>query len=107
MFCRPTVNSIMRNQNISSGHFFNAISRWAIWYRTMRLTESIDASSFKASLNEFIEFDKTISVDCNYAVNNVSDSNEVVYGYLPLGKPQKQKVIWNGEEFVPMNYVLK
>ena len=56
LYCRPTDNSVMRSQFPTNGHFFNAPSRWAIWYRLMRLTNSITATKFEDSLNEFITF---------------------------------------------------
>lgn len=62
-FCRPTPNSIMRHEHSDDGHYFNAASRWAIWYRLMKLTGSTTATAFKNSLNEFIEFDSGIDID--------------------------------------------
>ncbi|MBO5075256.1 MAG: hypothetical protein J6C35_08105 [Bacteroidales bacterium] len=62
-FCRPTDNSIMRHEHSDDGHYFNAASRWAIWYRLMKLTGSTTATAFKNSLNEFIEFDSGIDID--------------------------------------------
>ena len=62
-FCRPTYNSIMRHEHSDDGHYFNAASRWAIWYRLMKLTGSTTATTFKNSLNEFIEFDSGIDID--------------------------------------------
>ena len=107
MFCRPTPNSVMRNQRLESGHFFNAISRWAIWYRLMRLTQSTSSTNFKASLNEFIEFDKTLSIDCNSAHNNTYNLSDSAIEYMPLGKPVKQEVVLVGDRLVPVGQVLK
>lgn len=107
MYCRPTFNSVMCNHHISSGHFFNAISRWAIWYRLMRLTQSTNSTNFKASLNEFIEFDKTLTIDCNSADNNSINFNDTAVKYLPLGRPHKQEVTWDGDELVPVDKVMK
>ena len=105
MFCRPTYNSVMRNHHIESGRFFNAISRWAIWYRLMRLTSSTTATNFKASLNDFIEFDKAISSDYNFAVNNDISSEMDTHGFMPFGKTEKIEMTWVGDELVPVNYV--
>lgn len=103
MFCRPTYNSVMRNHHIESGQYFNAISRWAIWYRVMRMTDSTSAGNFKASINEFIEFDKTLSINYNFTVNNSLGYPGTEHEFVPLGKPQKQELIWDGEELVPVN----
>ena len=83
MFCRATPNSIMRNQYADDGRFFNAISRWAIWYRLMKLTGSTTASDFKSSLDEFLAFDSTISIDTETLTRSVSYNQ----GMLPLGAP--------------------
>lgn len=83
LFCRPTENSVMRNQFVTDGHYFNAISRWAIWYRLMRLTNSTDAQSFKASLNDFIAFDKKLTIEKNSALTKSCDTE----GLLPLATP--------------------
>lgn len=83
LFCRPTNNSVMRNQFETDGHYFNAISRWAIWYRLMRLTNSTDAQSFKESLNDFIAFDKKLTIEKNSALTKSCDTE----GLLPLATP--------------------
>lgn len=83
LFCRPTENSVMRNQFDTDGHYFNAISRWAIWYRLMRLTNSTDAQSFKESLNDFIAFDKKLTIEKNSALTKSCDTE----GLLPLATP--------------------
>lgn len=83
LFCRPTNNSVMRNQFDTDGHYFNAISRWAIWYRLMRLTNSTDAQSFKESLNDFIAFDKKLTIEKNSALTKSCDTE----GLLPLATP--------------------
>ena len=87
LFCRSTSNSLMNEQMASNGQFFNAISRWAIWYRVMKLTMSISADNFKSSLNEFIEFDKNLTIIQNNAVNNTYSGNETFEEYRPLGAP--------------------
>lgn len=83
LFCRPTENSVMRNQFDTDGHYFNAISRWAIWYRLMRLTNSTTAQSFKESLNDFIAFDKKLTIEKNSALTKSCDTE----GLLPLATP--------------------
>lgn len=95
LYCRPTANSIMRNQFADDGRFFNAISRWAIWYRLMRLTESTDAADFNSSLNEFLNFDSTISID---NVSAVTRSTSAPEGMLPLAPPVMIQGRWvNGK----------
>ena len=83
LYCRPTDNSMMRDQFAENGNFFNAISRWAIWYRLMRLTGSISSTDFKSSLNEFIAFDRTLDIDMNSAMTRSSGTE----GLLPLAPP--------------------
>jgi hypothetical protein len=83
MFCRATPNSIMRNQFADDGRFFNAISRWAIWYRLMKLTGSTSAPDFKSSLDEFLAFDSTVTVNTDARTRSISYDP----GMLPLGPP--------------------
>ena len=83
LFCRPTNNSVMRNQFVTDGHYFNAISRWAIWYRLMRLTNSTTAQSFKESLDDFIAFDNKLTIEKNSALTKSCDAE----GLLPLATP--------------------
>lgn len=83
LFCRPTNNSVMRNQFDPDGHYFNAISRWAIWYRLMRLTNSTTVQSFKESLDDFIAFDNKLTIEKNSALTKSCDTE----GLLPLATP--------------------
>lgn len=83
LFCRPTKNSVMRNQFDTDGHYFNAISRWAIWYRLMRLTNSTTAQSFQESLDDFIAFDNKLTIEKNSALTKSCDTE----GLLPLATP--------------------
>ena len=83
LFCRPTNNSVMRDQFETDGHYFNAISRWAIWYRLMRLTNSTTAQSFKESLDDFIAFDNKLTIEKNSALTKSCDTE----GLLPLATP--------------------
>lgn len=57
LFCRPTENSIM----LDNTGGFNAPSRWAIYYRVMKMTESTSATSFQESLSEFLTWDRSIT----------------------------------------------
>lgn len=98
MFCRPTPNSMMRNQLGTGGQFFNAISRWAIWYRAMRLTDSTTATDFKSSLNEFISFDRTLNISQNNAYANTGDGTNLVEDFRPLGTPVLIDSEWQGDE---------
>lgn len=90
MFCRATPNSIMRNQFADDGRFFNAISRWAIWYRLMKLTGSTSAPDFKSSLDEFLAFDRTITVDTDARTRSISHDP----GMLPLAPPVQIEGRW-------------
>ena len=83
LYCRPTYNSMMRDQFADNGNFFNAISRWAIWYRLMRLTGSISSTDFKSSLDAFISFDQTLDIDMNSTMTRSSGPD----GLLPLAPP--------------------
>lgn len=91
MFCRPSSNSMMNNQLRANGQYFNAISRWAIWYRVMKLSGSISAGNFKASLDDFIEFDKTLTITKNNAVANTQGPAEQDV-FSPLGPPMLMEI---------------
>lgn len=62
-FCRPTVNSIMRNQfdkDPDTGYFrFNPASRWAIWYRLKCLTGTL-YECYEVSCDDFIAWDSQL-----------------------------------------------
>jgi len=90
-FCRPTPNSVMRSQFSNDGKFFNAISRWAIWYRLMKLTGCTNASDFKSSLNEFIAFDNTITIDAEPLTRSAVYDN----GMFPLAPPVLIEAEWS------------
>lgn len=92
LYCRPTDNSVMRSQFTTNGHFFNAPSRWAIWYRLMRLTNSITATKFEDTLNDFITFDKNLTITMNDP-SVLSRSAEAPQDYKPLAPP----VLFRGE----------
>ena len=100
MFCRSTSNSMMNSQFSTNGQCFNAISRWAIWYRVMRLTNCISATSFKASLDEFIAFDKTIDGWNTSSSGNTEGGNYVELFLEPLGSPVIKKAEWLNGQFV-------
>ena len=79
----------MRDQFATNGNFFNAISRWTIWYRLMKLTGSTSATDFKSSLNEFIAFDNTLTIDMSSSAMTRSSDTE---GLLPLAPPVLKEV---------------
>lgn len=87
LFCRSTANSMMNSQLRENGQFFNAISRWAIWYRTMRLTETINSGNFKSSLSEFIEFDSTLNIIKNNTIAPAQSGVDIYEDFQPLGPP--------------------
>lgn len=64
-FCRATGNSVMNSQFAANGQFFNAISRWAIWYRTMKLAGVDVGADFMASIVPFKTFDATLTITKN------------------------------------------
>ena len=84
LYCRSTYNSLMRDQFSSDGNYFNAISRWTIWYRLMKLTSGTSATDFKSSLNEFIAFDNTLTIDRSSTPMTRTSESE---GLLPLAPP--------------------
>lgn len=102
MFCRSTDNSMMNWQFGPNGQNFNAISRWIIWYRLMRLTGSTTATDFKSSLDEFIAFDKTITGWKNTSSRNASSSEEnfVEKKLEPLAPPVLRRGEWINGRFV-------
>lgn len=96
--CRPTKNSIMRNNFANDGHFFNAPSRWAIYYRLMRLCKGTTSTSFAASLEEFIDWDKTIYIE-NLPSRSTS-VNEVPYDFKPTAPPVIIEGEWINGKFI-------
>lgn len=96
LYCRPTANSIMRNQFGEKGQFFNAASRWAIWYRLMRLTGSTEATQFKNSLAEFIKFDKTLTITQNEALTKSLSCED----FIPTAPPVLIQGHWENGRFV-------
>ena len=96
LFCRPTENSIMRSQFDSNGQFFNAISRWAIWYRVMRLTGSTSATNFKSSLDEFIAFDNTLTIE----KNQTTSARGISQPLEPLAPPIEIVGRWENGRFI-------
>lgn len=83
--CRPTDNSVMRNQFTTNGHFFNAISRWAIWYRLKQLTGA-SYQDFQSSLAEFLAFDGTLTIvkDMSAEMSSLGRGALDFSGYKPL-----------------------
>ncbi len=100
LFCRPTENSVMRNQFGTNGQFFNAASRWAIWYRVMRLTGSTSAGQFKNSLDEFIAFDGTLNIEMNETVTKTSSLNNGDNSFRPTAPPVMIKGRWENGRFI-------
>lgn len=100
MFCRPTENSVMRNQFGTNGQFFNAASRWAIWYRLMRLTGSTSSDQFKESLAEFIAFDKAISITMSELQTKGSDIGIADENFIPTAPPVLILGHWENGIFV-------
>ena len=101
-YCRSTENSVMRSQFAENGEYFNAISRWAIWYRLMRLTGSTTATQFKNSLDEFVAWDQTIqnrwaTSATTRSVNYVEDNQ-----LLPLAPPVMIEGRWVNGRLVLM-----
>lgn len=93
-FCRPTANSIMRNEHSEDGHFYNVASRWAIWYRLMKLTGSTNAADFKSSLDEFIEFDSSLDIDLQTTRSASS------YDFIPSAPPVVIEGEWIDGELI-------
>ena len=104
MFCRSTDNSMMNWQFGVNGQYFNAISRWAIWYRLMRLTNGTSVTDFKESLDEFISFDSNIPAWQTNVSNSTSSGlpNYVQLPTMPLGKPNLVEGTWVNGRFVEM-----
>lgn len=100
LYCRPTENSIMRNQFGTNGQFFNAVSRWAIWYRLMRLTGSTSRAQFKDSIEDFITFDKTISITMNELQTKGSEMVMSDEYFVPTAPPVMIPGYWENGRFV-------
>ena len=100
-YCRPTDNSVMRDQFDTNGNFFNAISRWAIWYRVMKLTGA-NYEDFESSLDDFIKFDDGLNIQKNEDGNqSISRGMLDVEERLPLAPPVMKKGQWiNGRLIV-------
>lgn len=97
MYCRATENSIMRDQFGTDGQFFNAISRWAIWYRLMRMTGMISSGTFKDSLSGFISFDNTLTITKNAAPPETRSG--IMDEIMPLAPPVMLKGHWEDGRF--------
>ena len=94
LYCRPTQNSVMNDQFSNNGNFFNAISRWAIWYRVMKLTGA-NYENFESSLNDFITFDNGLNIQKNEDGNqSISRGMLDVEERLPLAPPVMKKGQW-------------
>ena len=96
-YCRPTENSVMRSQFNENGQFFNAISRWAIWYRVMKLSGIGSYPDFESSLDDFIEFDSRLNIIKNKpAARCIMDTQDL----KPLAPPVLQKGEWRNGRLV-------
>lgn len=100
LFCRPTDNSIMRNQFGTNGQFFNAASRWAIWYRLMKLTGSTSKTQFNESLEDFITFDKTVRITMSEPQTKGSDIGIADENFIPTAPPVLILGHWENGIFV-------
>jgi beta-lactamase superfamily II metal-dependent hydrolase len=68
----------MRSQFEENGQFFNAISRWAIWYRVMRLAGVNVGNTFQASFDAFMSFDSGLEItflEPNNSASKIDDLN--------------------------------
>lgn len=104
-YCRSTDNSVMRSQFTgpgTSGEHFNAISRWAIWYRLMRLTNSVTTADFKSTLTGFVNWDATVSNRwVNMSARNINYVED--QKYAPLAPPVLVYGHWENGRFVVDN----
>lgn len=94
-FCRPSENSVMRDQFKEGGNYFNAASRWAIWYRIMKLTNSETDPTF----DKFITWEQSIPQSTNESRSAISD-NPAMDKLLPLAPPVYVKGQWINGRFV-------
>lgn len=99
-YCRPTANSIMRNQFGENGQFFNAASRWAIWYRLMRLTGSTEATQYKSSLEEFLNFDSGLTITQNQPLAKSMSESYPDDCFNPTAPPVLIQGHWENGRFI-------
>lgn len=101
-YCRATDNSVMNNQFAQNGQFFNAIQRWAIWYRVMRLAGVNVGSNFKSSLSQFKNFDKNLTIPMNESTVAVSATRQItpLIEEMPLAPPVLIKSRWENGRLV-------
>lgn len=98
-FCRSSKTSIMVNNQGA----FNAMSRWTIWYRLMRLTGKIASGTFAASKSAFLDWDKPFINYVSAETRSATPlSPEAVA--LPLAEPVYRKGHWKGGEFIEDKY---
>jgi hypothetical protein len=88
----------MRNQFAENGQYFNAISRWAIWYRVMKPTGGTSASQFKDSFAQFIEFDKTLTITKNGVQTKGHEVSESTF--VPTAPPVLVQGHWENGRFI-------
>jgi len=102
-YCRATENSAMNSQFSSNGQFFNAISRWAIWYRLMKMAGVEVAPDFQSSLQLFTEFDSQLKIEQTENRTSVASNTAGVVPYeqlLPLAPPVLIEGHWENGRFI-------
>lgn len=99
LFCRPSENSVMRHQFSENGQYFNAISRWAIWFRLQRLTGLTNPSDFHSSLDDFIQFDSNLNIDYSPVVKSDMPEDS---DWMPLADPIMVPGYWDQDTFIPL-----
>lgn len=92
-FCRPSVNSVMRSQFEVGGTSFNAASRWAIWYRIMKLT----GADSEPTVGEFFTWDQAHP---QVASSSIAIYSRSVNDLLPLAPPVYVKGQWINGRFI-------
>lgn len=88
-FCRSTPNSIMRSHLEANGHFFNAPSRRAIYYRLMKKTGGGDDwYNFESCFTDFFQWDPCRNIKLNWEETSTrSTCVEREEELLPLAPP--------------------
>lgn len=97
MYCRSTENSLMRSQFEENGQFFNAISRWAIWYRVMRLAGVNVGNTFQASFDAFMSFDSGLEIQQNIPSPQKTKSVDI---FEPTASPVLKFGHWVNGRFI-------
>ena len=90
----------MRNQFGENGQFFNAASRWAIWYRLMRLTGNTEATEYKSSLAEFLIFDSGLTITKNQPLAKSMSESYPDDCFNPTAPPVLIQGHWENGRFI-------